>query len=321
MRADRLLAELMLLQAHGKMTAQELAREVEVTERTIYRDIEALCISGVPVCTERGPGGGISLVESYRTNLTGMKRDEVRALFMLSIPAALDELGLDAEARTAFLKLAAALPVALRKEEQRTRQRFFIDQSGWKAAPEPKSHSALIQQAVWEDRMLEVHYRSILGERVPPLEAVLEPYSLVAWHGEWYLVSRQRSVMRVLRLDRIISVKLLLDQFQRLPDFDLPLFWKKWAGENVAHAYTFFVLALVAPEALPYLAEYRTALDSFHDPATEDGGRLLVNLNFSNLEQARDRLLALGGSVEVLKPQALRLSMADFARQVTAIYT
>ena len=319
MRADRLIAELMLLQAHGRMTARELARQVEVTERTIYRDIESLCISGVPIYTERGPGGGISLVESYRTTLTGMTRGEVRALFMLSIPVALDELGLVSEARTAFLKLSAALPVALREEEQRTRQRFYIDQSGWQATPGPKSQSALIQQAVWEDRKLQVKYLSILGERVAPLEAVLEPYSLVAWRGEWHLISRQEEIMRVMRLERILKAEILPDYFTRLPDFDLASFWKMWVVENMAHPYPFYVKALVAPEALPYLAEFRGDLDA-DQSLNEKDGRMLIQLNFKNLEQARDRLLTLGGSVEVLEPLALRLSIADFAREITAVY-
>jgi len=319
MRADRLIAELMLLQAHGRMTARELARQVEVTERTIYRDIESLCISGVPIYTERGPGGGISLVESYRTTLTGMTRGEVRALFMLSIPVALDELGLVSEARTAFLKLSAALPVALREEEQRTRQRFYIDQSGWQATQGPKSQSALIQQAVWEDRKLQVKYLSILGERVAPLEAVLEPYSLVAWRGEWHLISRQEEIMRVMRLERILRAEILPDYFTRLPDFDLASFWKMWVVENMAHPYPFYVKALVAPEALPYLAEFRGDLDA-DQSLDEKDGRMLIQLNFKNLEQARDRLLTLGGSVEVLEPLALRLSIADFAREITAVY-
>ena len=320
MRADRLIAELMLLQAHGKITARELAREVEVTERTIYRDIESLSFSGVPIYTERGPGGGISLLESYRTTLTGMTRGEVRALFMLSIPAALDDLGLDAEARTAFLKLSAALPGTLREEEQRTRQRFHIDQSGWQATPGLKSQSALIQQAVWEDQLLALRYRSILGDRVAPLNAIVEPYSLVAWQGDWYLVSRQAGVMRVMGLDRILSAQILPDRFQRLPDFDLVLFWKKWVIENVTRPYPFSVKALVAPEALPYLAEYRVDLDPGQNGDPESGNRLQIKLNFKNLEHARDRLLALGGSVEVLNPLPLRLSIRDFAREIVGVY-
>ena len=321
MRADRLIAELMLIQARGRMTARELAREVEVTERTIYRDIEALSISGVPIYTQRGPGGGISLVESYRTTLTGMRRGEVRALFMLSIPAALDDLGLDAEARTAFLKLSAALPGALREEEQRTRQRFYIDQSGWRAIQGPKSQAALIQQAVWEDRMLEVRYLSILGERVAPLVARLEPYSLVAWRGEWHLISRQDEILRVMRLDRIINARLLPDYFQRQPDFDLPSFWKQWVAENLTHPRPFFVEALVTAEALPYLAEYLGDQDPVQTRNTEGGEPLHIQLNFINLEQARDRFLTLGGSVEVIKPLALRLSIADFARETAAVYS
>src|SRR5512136_703550 len=131
MRADRLLSLLMLLQARGRMTAQELAAELEVSERTIYRDINALSASGVPVYAESGPGGGCALLDSYRTNLTGLDQDEVRALFMLSIPAPLDQLGVSQELRTALLKLSAALPDTRRGDEERTRQRIHLDSTWW----------------------------------------------------------------------------------------------------------------------------------------------------------------------------------------------
>jgi predicted DNA-binding transcriptional regulator YafY len=131
MRADRLISLLMLLQTRGTLTARELASELEVTERTIYRDVTALSASGVPVYTERGPGGGVALVENYRTNLTGLNPAEVRALFMLSIPAALDQLGVGDELRTALLKLSAAIPNSRRADETSARQRIHLDATGW----------------------------------------------------------------------------------------------------------------------------------------------------------------------------------------------
>ncbi len=112
MRADRLLAMLILLQTRGRMTARELSEELEVSERTVYRDMLALGMAGMPVYTERGPGGGCTLLESYRTDLNGLTENEVRALFMLSIPAPLVDLGLSLELKAALLKLSAALPAS-----------------------------------------------------------------------------------------------------------------------------------------------------------------------------------------------------------------
>src|SRR5512147_2861952 len=152
MRADRLLSLLMLLQARGRMTAQELARELEVSERTIYRDINALSASGVPVYAESGPGGGCALLDSYRTNLTGLTADEARALFMLSIPAPLDQLGVGQELRAALLKLSAALPSSRRPDEERARQRIHIDSLAWFQGEDPVPHLHTLQQAVWQDR-------------------------------------------------------------------------------------------------------------------------------------------------------------------------
>lgn len=148
MRADRLLSLLMLLQIRGRMTAQELAQELEVTERTIYRDVLALSTSGVPVYTERGPGGGIELLEDYRTNLTGLTAEEVRALFMLSIPEPLEKLGVGRDLRAALLKLTAALQGRLRSEEERSHQRIYLDSVPWHQADKPLPFLSIIQQAV-----------------------------------------------------------------------------------------------------------------------------------------------------------------------------
>lgn len=320
MRADRLIAELMLLQVRGKLTARDLSREVEVTERTIYRDIDALCFAGVPVCTERGPGGGIWLEESYRTTLTGLKRSEVRALFMLSNPTALAEMGFDDEARSALLKLSAALPGALREEEQRTRQRFYIDPSGWQTVRGSGSQLAATQKAVWEDQIIRMRYLSILGDYVEPLEAVVEPYGLVSRRGEWHLICRKGGLNRVVRLDRILDVELLADHFSRRPDFNLAAFWNDWLATELAHPRPFHVLALVFPEVLPQLADYLAEEDSLQAQHDTVGDRKHICLSFKNLEQARSHLLGLGRSVEVLEPLALRLSIEDYAHQISNLY-
>src|SRR4030042_2885928 len=136
MRADRLISIVMLLQTHEKMTAEELSKELEVSQRTIYRDIIALNVAGVPVFTGRGPGGGIALVESYRTTLTGMSEDEAQALFMLSIPEELQELGVGQKWNSALLKLAVALPEERRSVMVETQQRIYLDTTEWTPEPE-----------------------------------------------------------------------------------------------------------------------------------------------------------------------------------------
>lgn len=158
MRADRLLSLLMLLQTRGRVSARQLARELEVSERTIYRDIIALSVAGVPVYGQAGPDGGYQLLDSYRTSLTGLSESETRALFMLNMPGLLAKLGLSQDLKAAMLKLAAALPESRRQEEERVRQRYSIDASWGSQAEEPLPHLQTIQQAVWEDRKLVITY-------------------------------------------------------------------------------------------------------------------------------------------------------------------
>jgi len=220
MRADRLLSILLLLQARGRMTAQELADEVEVSQRTIYRDVEALSMAGVPVYADRGPGGGFALLDRYRTTLTGLNRDEVRALFMLSIPEPLAQLGLDGELKAALLKLSAALPEARRPDEALVRQRFHLDSAWWFQPEEPVPHLPALQQAVWEDRRLHLAVRLPFDTRV---EWLVDPYGLVAKAGVWYLVCARKNHLRVHRVSDVLTAHVADERFQRPADFDLGL--------------------------------------------------------------------------------------------------
>ncbi len=180
MRADRLVSILLLLQARGKMTARELSQELEVSQRTVYRDINALSIAGVPVYSEIGPEGGYALIDRYRTSLTGLTAGEVQALSMLNIPAPLADLGLRQQLQSALLKLSAALPADHREAEEKIRQRIHLDSTWWQQGEEQVPHLRTVQEGVWQDRKLLIVYRPFLDIKI---EHLVDPYGLVAKAG------------------------------------------------------------------------------------------------------------------------------------------
>jgi predicted DNA-binding transcriptional regulator YafY len=321
MRADRLLSIMMLLQARSRMTAQDLAGELEVSVRTIYRDLDALSMAGVPVYAERGPGGGCALLDSYRTTLTGLTQDEMRALFMLSIPAPLAELGVDHELKAALLKLSAALPATRRGVGERVRQRIHLDSEGWFEAREPVPHLRTIQEALWQDQRLQIVYQLRFEVRA---EWQVEPYGLVAKANVWHLVCAREGFLRVYRVSRVLDARLLDDACERPADFDLVAFWQEWCAAAEEHRSTYPVTVRVSPEFAPWLPHYvGQALgegDALAGPLDTEGW-VTVILQFESLEEARDRLLTCGRGVEVLAPVALRHSVLDHALQTVSLYS
>lgn len=321
MRADRLLSLLLLLQNRGKLTAQKLAQELEVSVRTIYRDIDALSAAGVPVYAERGPGGGCAVLDSYRTDLTGLTRDEVRALFMLGIPAPLNELGVSQELRAALLKLSAALPPGRRQDQERVRQRIHLDSTWWFQAGEPAPHLQTIQRAVWQDRKLWLSYRLKFGARV---ERLVDPYGLVAKASVWYVVCARGAVMRVYRVSRVLDARIADERFERHPDFGLVDFWNDWCAEYEDSRPTYPVTVRVAPDLVDLLPMYlgEWVRDAIADAGAADAeGWIRLTLPFESLEAARGPILGLGKAIEVLEPRALRKSVADFAVQIADLYS
>lgn len=319
MRADRLVSVLMLLQARGRMTARALAHELEVSERTIYRDLDALSAAGIPVFAERGPGGGCALVEGYRTTLTGLTQNEVRALFMLASPASLAELGMSQSLRSAFQKLAAALPAARRHEEEHVRQRIYLDPEGGPAHEGPVPYLRMAHQAVWESRRLHLVYRLPFDSRV---EWLLDPYGLVARAGAWHLVAAKENTVRVLRMSQVVGARLSNEAFERPEAFDLAGFWRTWCAGEEDRRPRFPVQARVLPELVPIIAQHfgdEVALEGPH-PTPGDDGRLAVTLCFESLEAARERILGYGRAMEVVAPWELRESVLDYARQIVAMY-
>ncbi len=227
MRADRLISLLMLLQTRGRLTAQELASRLEVSERTIYRDLEALSSAGIPVYAERGPGGGISLVDGYQTRLTGLTAAEAQALFLLSVAGPLSDLGLDSALNDALLKLSAALPTSQREDAQHLRERIHMDTTWWYYSRETLPQLSLLQEAVCHDQTILLQY---LDERNNSCRCMLHPYGLVSKAGIWFLVAvhAQSGELHILRILRIQSVECSDETFIRPADFDLAATWRDY---------------------------------------------------------------------------------------------
>jgi predicted DNA-binding transcriptional regulator YafY len=314
MRADRLLSLLLLLQTRGCLTAAQLAGELEVTERTIYRDVEALSSAGIPIYTTRGPGGGIQLIEEYRTTLNGLSSAELRALLLLSMTGPLEALGIGGELRSALLKLSTRPNAPARPQTAR----IHLDASWWfQHDGQPPSHLKTIQNALWNNQLLEIEYRTPLRTALTLLVA---PYGLVAKTNLWYLVCQQQERLRVLQVANIQQARLLPQQFDLPDEFDLAAFWKDWCAdyENSRQQFT------VQARGSPALAALRSG-QGFETLATPEQSSpndwQLLTLTFESFEAARTRILGFGSAIEVLQPTALRRSLVDFAQQTLAIYS
>src|SRR5437764_9483135 len=226
MRADRLLSILLLLQMHPRLTARHLAKRLEVSERTIHRDMEALGAAGVPVVADRGVGGGWRLVEGYRANVSGLTEAEVQALFVTRPSRLLADLHLDKASDGALVKLLSVLPAINRRGAEMARQRIHIDVSGWNRSRDPVPHLPALQQAVWSDRRLRILYDR--GEGCAS-ERLVDPLGLVAKGSGWYLVAAIEGDIRSYRVSRIRDVAMLDESFVRPAEFDLAGFWEKSA--------------------------------------------------------------------------------------------
>ena len=304
------------------MSARTLAAELEVSERTIYRDVEALSTAGVPIYAETGVKGGYALLDSYRTTLTGMTDAEVRALFMLNIPEPLVDLGVSQELRSAFRKLTAALPAQRRQDEIRVRQRVYLDAHWWFHGGESITHLPVMQQAVWQGCKVFIDYALPYGLQTG-VKQTIEPYGLVAKAGVWYVVYAINGRFQAKRISKIRKAVLTEESFVRQEEFDLAAFWQTWCQAFEAQRTQYLVRMRVAPHFVGYLPYHfgEAVLDNISaENAGEEMGWLALTVSFESLEDARAKLLGLGAAVEVLSPLPLRLSLADFAAQIVKLY-
>jgi predicted DNA-binding transcriptional regulator YafY len=320
MRADRLLAILLLLQSRGRMTAQQLAERLEVSERTIYRDLGSLEAAGIPLEVVRGRRGGCALIAGYRTELMGLSAPEVRTLFVARAASHLQDLGLAAASDAALLKLLAAVPAEVRADAERALERIHLDADVWFQSAESVPYLSLVQDAIWRDRRLALTYRhssGAIGERV------VEPLGLVAKARVWYLVATHSDGTHVFRVGRIQRATLLDEQFNPPPDFDLHAFWNDWRTRFERSIPRYPARLLVSPEALPRLQtllgeEVQIALDRASPP--DAAGWREVPVAFERLDDARRAVLACGGQVEALAPAELRRGVTAAIDALAALH-
>lgn len=321
MRADRLLSILLLLQMNDRLTARELAARLEVSERTIHRDMEALSTAGIPVVAERGTHGGWSLLADYRTQLNGLNSAEIHALFLNQAPRLLDDLGLQRASDVASLKLLAALPEVQRSRVEAVRQRVYIDSAGWKRWEEPVPALPTVQEAVWTDRQLWLCYQRGDG---PPVERTVSPLGLVAKGSVWYLVTavaqHGETALRTYRVSRIQEARLLETPATRPPDFDLAAYWQQASAQFLVGLPQYPAVVRAQADSIPrlYSAAKFARIEQVHPP--DSAGWCRVDIRFEVIEEATDYVLSLGAQIEVLEPAELRQRVIDTARAILIRY-
>ncbi|SEH02854.1 Predicted DNA-binding transcriptional regulator YafY, contains an HTH and WYL domains [Nonomuraea solani] len=322
MRASRLVSILLLLQTRGRMTAQELADRLEVSVRTIYRDVESLHSAGIPLYGDAGPKGGYQLLDGYRTRLTGLTADEAESLFLAGLPGPAAELGLGAVVTAAQLKLMAALPVELRDRAGRIQERFHLDAPTWYRDQEPVTYLPAVADAVWNERRIQVRYRRWKAPQ--EVERRLEPYGLVVKAGRWYLVARSEGDVRTYRVSQILDLHPLPERFTRAEGFDLTAYWAGYLAEFEARLRWGEAVARVSPEGLRRLTDLMTpgAVKAAHESAQppDEEGWIQVTVPIESIGHALGEFLRLGTEAEVLSPAELRDQVGAAAREIAARY-
>ena len=319
MRASRLLAILMLLQTRGRLTAEALAAEFEVSVRTIYRDIDQLSAANVPVYADRGRNGGFALLEGYRTELTGMTPAEAETLFLAGLPGPAAELGLGGVLAAAQLKLTAALPERARASARRVAERVHLDPVGWFRSAEEARLLPAIAEAVLEERVLEIRYKMGAGS----VRRRLEPLGLVLKAGVWYLVAQVGAQTRTYRVSQMLAAALRDERFARPRGFDLAAAWSAAARAYERGVYRDKAVLRLSPAGLRRLETLgapvmRSAAESAEPP--DKTGWRRATIPIESIDHAASELLRLAGDVEVLEPAALRRRIADLAAAVTRVY-
>lgn len=326
MRASRLVNLLLLLQSRGGLTAGELATELEVSIRTVHRDVEALSAAGVPIYADRGPHGGIRLVDGYRTRLTGLTADEAEALFLAGLPGPAAQLGLGTVVAAAQLKVMAALPPELRSRATRLIERFHLDPAGWFQASHPVPLLGTLAEAVWDGRAVALVYgRDEADAGGTGSERVTHPLGLVLKGGIWYLVA-DSDMIRTYRVARVVSARVLDEPAIRPDGFDLTAHWAATSAAYEREAPTMEVVVRVRPDRMDRLATVvgeavmATAERLAAADANDADGWQHVRLRLPWPREVPGQLLAAGSGVEVLAPAGLRDDVVAAAERVIARY-
>jgi predicted DNA-binding transcriptional regulator YafY len=321
MRADRLLAILLLLQRGGRMTAGELARRLEVSERTIYRDLEALGAAGVPVYAEQGRNGGIRLVEGYSADLSGLSLSEAELVPLLGLSGAFAGIALGSSLKRTETKLLMALGDDQRNRAELAQRRIYVDLQRWWDHAEPVPHLALIAEVVLAGRRLKITYRRpATSQEAEPAERTLDPLGLVVQGGTWYLVGRAGSGdPRIYRVSRIGDATALEETFEQPADFDLRTFWAGRKEEFHMTREGYRVRVKARGRATRELLTGRWWDAVVEEPEDEDGWTTIA-ASVETKWTALDRMLGFGAGVDVLEPSELRELVIDAVQRMNELY-
>ncbi|MEU9859680.1 YafY family protein [Streptomyces sp. NPDC047971] len=315
MKSSRLISVLLLLQTRGRMTAAQLAEELEVSVRTIYRDVESLHAAGVPLYGDAGHAGGYQLLAGHRSRLTDLYTGEAEALFLAGIPGAAAELGLGGAFVDAQLKLRASLPAPLRDHVDRLRSRFHIDAPGWYAEDTDAPFLPQVAEAVRAGRVLAVRYRR--WREPTDVDRRLEPYGLVLKAGRWYLVAGPGP--RTYRVDQILELDVTEEESAIPEGFSLTAYWADHQAAFRVRLHGGDAVVRLSPDGARRLTgEAARALAANGSP--EPDGWTRATLPIESLTHAHDTFLALGAEIEVIEPAGLRARIAETVARMAARY-
>jgi predicted DNA-binding transcriptional regulator YafY len=315
MKADRLMSVLLLLQARGQVTERELAGQLEVSQRTIHRDLEALSAARIPVSAIRGAQGGWQLEKGWRTQVPGLDESELRALLMAQ-PRTLGNPRLAAAAQSALNKLMAALPEPMKTQAAHMQQRLHVDPTGWRDTGEDISMLPVVQEAVARDRKLAFDYTRADGELS---SRTVDPLGLVSKGLSWYLVARTANGMRTFRVSRMRKATVLAVQFERPARFDLVTHWQASTAELDRKRASYITVLSLTPDASRRIQTWCVTREAKAEWAKKAGeGREAREVDFDDERQARFFVLGLGSSVRVLQPEPLKTWVDSEVREMAA---
>lgn len=336
MRASRLVSILLLLQTRGRVTAREIADTLEVSVRTIYRDMESLSAAGVPLYADPGHRGGYELLDGFRTRLTGLTTGEAESLFLTGLPTAAADLGLGSVLTAAHLKLMAALPAELRDRAGRIAECFHLDAPSWYGVADPTPHLAEVADAVWNRRRLRIRY--LRWAEPSETTRVVDPYGVVLKAGAWYLVAAHaqsaeaagphgdggRESIRTYRVSRILDVEVRSESFERPAGFALAAHWQDYLDRfdrRRLRASATVRMSPIAMDRLTHLMESAVVHAARASATRPDAdGWVEVVVPIESVEQAVTALLPFGGEVEALEPAELRAGMRAAVAALARVY-
>jgi predicted DNA-binding transcriptional regulator YafY len=319
MRASRLLTIQMLLETRGRMSAPALADLLQVSLRTLYRDVDQLAAAGVPIYSERGRSGGFELLKGWKTTLTGFTASEARAVFMAGLAGPAAQLGLGREVTDAQLKLAASLPPQQRGDAQRVTERFHLDTLDWYRQTDPVPHLTMVAAAVWEEKQITIRYESWKAM----VRRTIHPLGLVLKAGAWYLVGSFDDKTRTYRISNIREIRVEDVRAIRPKKFDLAAYWNNSIKRFEEELYSGSAMVLATLDGVKRLREMNAVVAkslSEVPPVRRRDGRIKLEIPIETIDQAALQLLRLAPDVEVIAPQDLRTAIVAKLRAIADCY-